>query len=75
MPKHKSTLMDRFLAKVQKTETCWWWKPSKETKNYGKFWNETRQEDAHRVAYRMFVGGDHNLELRVQQCVLLCLVL
>jgi hypothetical protein len=57
MPKHKSTLMDRFLAKVQKTETCWWWKPSKETKNYGKFWNETRQEDAHRVAYRMFVGG------------------
>jgi hypothetical protein len=49
--------MDRFLARVEKTETCWNWKGIK-TLGYGRL-NSSRNEYelSHRVAYRLFKGS------------------
>ncbi len=52
----------RFLAKVEKTETCWLWSGGKFPSGYGFFHvgsatdGTRRTRRAHRVAYRLFVG-------------------
>lgn len=46
----------RFLAKVEKTETCWLWTAWIERNGYGRFWLDGNQHGAHRVAYELFVG-------------------
>jgi hypothetical protein len=49
----------RFLAKVEKTDSCWHWKAGT-TKGYGRFWVGDRKTGrtaaAHRVSYQLFVG-------------------
>lgn len=64
----------RFLAKVQKTETCWLWTAWIERNGYGRFWLDGRQHGAHRVAYELYVGRiPDGLEIdhlcRVKHCV------
>jgi hypothetical protein len=54
--KHPQTLAQRFLCKVQKTSTCWWWKGAKIGTGYGTILVGKRTELAHRAAYEMFVG-------------------
>lgn len=49
-------LLDRFWAKVEKTETCWIWTGGISANGYGNFWDGTRQVGAHRFAYETFVG-------------------
>ena len=49
-PKPKLTTFERFIAKVEKTETCWLWKASKNPKGYGSF-GETY---AHRWSYEHY---------------------
>ena len=47
--------VQRFWAKVEKTETCWLW--TAYTQNgYGRFWVGNKMRKAHRVAYEMSVG-------------------
>lgn len=43
----KPTPIERFMAKVEKTDTCWIWKGSKNFKNYGRFWDGNRDIPAH----------------------------
>jgi hypothetical protein len=64
----------RFLAKVNKTSTCWLWSAWIERNGYGRFWLDGRQQGAHRVAYELYVDPIPNgLEIdhlcRVRHCV------
>jgi hypothetical protein len=64
----------RFLAKVNKTDTCWLWTAWIERNGYGRFWLDGRQQGAHRAAYEMYVGPiPDGLEIdhlcRVRHCV------
>ncbi len=51
-----ASLLDRFWAKVQKTEGCWIWTGAISANGYGNFWDGTRQVSPHRWAYETFVG-------------------
>ena len=42
--------MERFWAKVRKSDGCWDWAASL-TKGYGQFWLDGKQVKAHRVAW------------------------
>lgn len=49
----------RFLAKINKTETCWLWTASKDGKGYARFSTGGRKgksHSAHRTAYELWVG-------------------
>ena len=64
----------RFLAKVQKTASCWLWTAWVERNGYGRFWLDGWQQSAHRVAYELYVGPiPKGLEIdhlcRVRHCV------
>ena len=50
-------LEDRFLAKVEKTDTCWLWLGNINAKGYGVFKINKRYVGAHRFAYATFVGA------------------
>jgi hypothetical protein len=52
-------LKERFLQKVEKTETCWLWKAGTRSKKrdcYGAFHFGNKVIDAHRVSYLFFKG-------------------
>lgn len=49
------TMSDRFWDKVEKTDECWVWTAAK-TAGYGRFWQDGKMLNAHRVAYEMLVG-------------------
>lgn len=70
----KGTVLERFSAKVEKTETCWLWAASVDTHGYGHMVVSGKLKLAHRLSYEMFVGPipeglvlDH--ECRVRHCV------
>jgi hypothetical protein len=48
--------LERFLARVNKTDTCWLWLLSLDGHGYGQFSIGGRQVKAHRWAYEHFVG-------------------
>jgi len=48
-------LVDRFLAKVEITSSCWNWKGVKE-KGYGRFYINGKRFRAHRISYELFNG-------------------
>jgi hypothetical protein len=49
--------MERFLNKIDKTETCWIWKASLRGKSgYGAFKIDGKVVDAHRVSYKLYNG-------------------
>lgn len=52
----KRSLRDRFLDKVRKTDTCWIWTGYTMKNGYGQINTGKCIENAHRVAYQMFVG-------------------
>ena len=59
MPKGIYTRQDintRFWNKVKKTESCWIWLGTKNTKRYGSFTNNKKHVLAHRQSY-IFVHG------------------
>ena len=73
MPK-RTTAMDRFLAKVVKTDSCWLWQAATSSEGYGAFWFEGALTPAHRWLYGQTVGpledGSHIDHLcRVRSCV------
>jgi hypothetical protein len=47
----------RFLAKVQKTSTCWIWTGSRINSGYGQFWHNGKKITAHRFSYTFYKGN------------------
>ncbi len=47
----------RFLAKVMKTESCWQWTGAMMGTGYGSFSFQKQPQNAHRVAYELFVAA------------------
>lgn len=69
-----SALEKRFLAKVEKTDTCWLWTGWTTPNGYGQIGRGARVAGAHRVSYELYVGpipkGLHIDHLcRVRACV------
>lgn len=65
---------NKFLEKVNKTQSCWFWAASKDKDGYGQFWDGDKLVKAHRWAYEHFVESipeylqiDHLCE--VKNCV------
>lgn len=52
----RQPVMPRFLAKVNKTDSCWLRTARIERNGYGRFWLDGRQRGAHRVSYELHVG-------------------
>lgn len=74
--RHAAALTDeeRFLFRVQKTETCWLWKDSSSIGRYGEFKVSGRSVLAHRWSYEHFIGripGGMEIDhlCRVTNCV------
>lgn len=51
-------MKERFLKKVNKTDTCWLWTGKTQSDGYGEIWDPERQKltTVHRLSYKMFVG-------------------
>ena len=52
----KKTLK-RFTDKIQKTDTCWIWNGTRQTKGYGQLWYNGKLHSAHRISYAIYNGG------------------
>lgn len=66
--------MERFIEKVNKTETCWLWTSGFSLNGYGQFTIDYQTQLAHRIAYELFIGPIPNgLQIdhlcRVRYCV------
>lgn len=59
--KPRRPLLERFLAKINKTERCWLWTGSFNSGGYGVIWTGKRKTLASRVAWELFKGpiGDN----------------
>lgn len=73
MPPRRSSVEERFVAKVDKTDSCWLWMAHTNRDGYGCFW-DGKQFKAHRWAYERYVGPiPEGLQLdhlcRVRHCV------
>ena len=51
----RGTVEERFWAKVDKTDTCWFWLACLDKDGYGTFRVE-KMERSHRVSYEMAYG-------------------
>jgi hypothetical protein len=51
-----TSILERFMAKVEKTEGCWNWTASLDKCGYGRFNINGKILKAHRVAYTLFIG-------------------
>lgn len=49
--------IDRFMTKVQVTESCWLWLASKNMAGYGQFWSGEKLVRAHRFAFEHQFGS------------------
>ena len=47
--------MDRFLSKVEKTDTCWVWNAARNEFGYGYFFNK-KMVRSHRFSYELHKG-------------------
>ena len=54
-------VIDRFLNKVKKTDSCWIWTSGRNNKGYGWFWDGEKIDGSHRFSYRYYNGtiGEH----------------
>ena len=48
--------IERFMAKVDKTDSCWVWAGAKTKRGYGKFGVRGKTVSAHRYAYLLLSG-------------------
>ncbi len=46
-----------FLSNVEKTDTCWLWKSTKDKNGYGRFYIDKQTYYAHRMSYLIFNGN------------------
>jgi hypothetical protein len=47
---------ERFWSYVEKTDDCWWWKPSKDGNFHGVFSLNGKSVGAHRYSYALAYG-------------------
>ncbi len=50
-------LKERFFAKTIKSPKCWSWIGAKGSNGYGQMQFGERKQQAHRIAYQLFVGN------------------
>lgn len=55
MPR-KRPLIDKFLEKIEKTDSCWLWTASTNSGGYGQIVHEGKNHRAHRLAYEHWIG-------------------
>jgi hypothetical protein len=72
----RAAAFSRFLARIDRTESCWLWTGTKGSAGYGQMYLSWARRPvlAHRLAYLLFVGPvDDGLQLdhlcRVRHCV------
>jgi hypothetical protein len=51
------TLAERFWAKVEKTDGCWFWRGNRSPQGYGQISENDRLVAAHRVSWRFHFGA------------------
>lgn len=56
----KSSDIDRFFSKVDKSGDCWNWLAGKTVRGYGKFKLNKKTERSHRISYLIHVGAIPN---------------
>lgn len=49
-------LKERFLAKTNKTDGCWLWIGATGSNGYGQMQFGPRKQQAHRIAYQLYIG-------------------
>ncbi len=49
-------LLDRFVSKIEFTDTCWLWTGGVNHGGYGKFWANGATHAVHRFSYELFRG-------------------
>jgi hypothetical protein len=54
----------RFLSKIEKTDTCWFWKAKGRCNGYGFLKIDKRNIPAHRISYQIH-NGDFDFNLHV----------
>lgn len=52
-----TTLEQRFIKKVNKTENCWIWIGARDTFGYGAMTVNKKNVNSHRVSYELFNGS------------------
>lgn len=52
----RPSVVERFWAKVNKTDSCWVWTASRNDRGYGRFHDGVRKQQAHRLAW-MWTNG------------------
>lgn len=57
------TVEQRFLEKVNKTDSCWLWTAGKSWDGYGKFSLNCQSKRAHIIAFQLFKGPIPNGKL------------
>ena len=62
------TTVERFMAKVKKTNSCWIWIGSQAGRGYGHFWYEGRLHGSHRISYKLFCGSIPNKRYVLHHC-------
>ena len=58
-------VVERFLKKIEITNTCWFWIGAKDSSGYGSFVLNNKQIGAHRAAYQLW-----NDEIPTYLCIL-----
>src|SRR3954471_2706020 len=56
MTAKKQDIALRFWAKVEKTDSCWYWKAALDAKGYGVIQINGKTHKAHRIAYELTYG-------------------
>ena len=56
MPPRSRSPFERFERLVDKTETCWTWLGNVSPEGYGRFGFRGRTDQAHRVAFELYMG-------------------
>jgi hypothetical protein len=51
-----NTILDVFLSKIEKTDSCWLWKGSKNIHGYSRFIHNYKYYSAHRFSYLHYKG-------------------
>ena len=52
----RGSVEQRMLARIEKTGTCWLWTGPRSGAGYIRIMADGRQQQAHRVAYKLWVG-------------------
>ena len=52
----KRTAKQRFESKINKTQSCWLWVGSINSRGYGQFWENKKSYQAHRYSWSIYVG-------------------